>query len=73
MHACGQVRGERTNARTRADIRVVMMRQEKESVYVIKRTREEADVQDESYGYVDFKEGEEKIGWMVTYSQVRRR
>jgi hypothetical protein len=47
-----------------------VMWQEKESVYVIKRTREEADVQDESYGYVDFKEGEEKIGWMVTYSQV---
>ena len=39
---------------------------------MIKRTREEADIQDEVFGFQDFKEGEEKLGWMVTYSQVSR-
>jgi len=43
-----------------------------EYVDVIKRTREEADIQDEVFGFQDFKEGEEKLGWMVTYSQVSR-
>lgn len=37
---------------------------------VIQRSREEADLQDEEFGYVDFKQGEEKLGWMVTYAQV---
>ena len=44
--------------------------QEKEYVDVTKRTREQADLQDELFGYEDFKEGEDMIGWMVTYSQV---
>jgi hypothetical protein len=41
-----------------------------EEVFVVKRSREEANLQDEEFGYEDFREGEEKIGWMVTYAQV---
>ena len=39
-------------------------------VDVKKRTRAECDTQDELFGYEDFKEGEERLGWMVTYAQV---
>ena len=38
----------------------------------IRRSKEESDEQDEYFGFEDFKEGEEKLGWMVTYSQVPR-
>ena len=37
---------------------------------MVKRTKEEADVQDEIFGYEDFKQGDERLGWMVTYAQV---
>jgi hypothetical protein len=38
----------------------------------IRRTKEEADEQDEYFGFDNFTEGDEKIGWMVTYAQVCR-
>ena len=35
-----------------------------------KRTKEEADLQDAEFGFEDFREGPDRLGWLVTYSAV---
>ncbi len=35
-----------------------------------KRTKEEADMQDLEFGFEDFKDGPDRLGWLVTYSAV---
>eukprot|EP00960_Hanusia_phi_P004316 125836-Hanusia_phi.AAC.4 len=42
----------------------------KEYVEVVKRTKAEADEQDYEFGFENFTEGPNKIGWMVTYAPV---
>ncbi len=37
---------------------------------VRKRTKEEADMQDLEFGFEDFKDGPDRLGWLVTYSAV---
>jgi hypothetical protein len=44
--------------------------QKKEFVDVRKRTKEEADMQDLEFGFEDFKDGPDRLGWLVTYSAV---
>lgn len=39
----------------------------------VQRDKESSDEQDEFFGYQNFREGDDKLGWMVTYSQVCRR
>ncbi len=49
---------------------VVYCEQKKEFVDVRKRTKEEADSQDLEFGFEDFKDGPDRLGWLVTYSAV---
>lgn len=44
--------------------------QKKEYIEVRKRTKEESDVQDAEFGFEDFREGPDRLGWLVTYSAV---
>ena len=44
--------------------------QKKQFIEVRKRTKEEVDEQDVSFDFVDFKDGTDRLGWLVTYSAI---